>query len=556
MKRRYITALALIALCGSAKAQDIYKVEAFSGSDLTGTARFVGMGGAMSALGADLSAISNNPAAIGMFRRSNASMTGSVSIQPDAQSFADLDRARASFDQAGFVYACNLGKNSKMKFVNFAFNYQKRRNLKNYIGLSNSALGKGLSVTQQMYDLAYYEDRALDLRKDMGGESYTTPFAIAAYDAQMICALDKDGNLVNNTNLIDQKQEIAEYEAMNADRYNYQRAQWGGIQQYDFNLSFNYNNRLYAGITFGVYNVDIHSRLSYNEHVYNDYGDTGMAQIAQMEDVTGTGFDVKLGLIYRPVEDSPFRIGLSVSTPTFYALTQNSYVNMASPNSFTYYDEQGNATQYSSTTGDYTVGDFDYRIRTPWRLGISLATTIGNYLALDAEYEVSRYTGAQVRYPDADDYYYDPYWGGSSFRGSSTRDTEMDKEIDAYLNTVSTFRVGAEVKLAKSLYGRVGYNYVSSPFKKDAYLNVFTNSPSYNYSTNVDYVNLRATHRVTLGLGYRGKHFYGDVAYQYQTQKADVYAFYQADDFGKNSLAAQKIDLNRHNIMLTVGYRF
>ena len=57
--------LAFVASMGMlmASAQDIYKVESLVGSDLNGTARFVGMGGAMSALGADLSTMNSNPAA-------------------------------------------------------------------------------------------------------------------------------------------------------------------------------------------------------------------------------------------------------------------------------------------------------------------------------------------------------------------------------------------------------------------------------------------------------------------------------------------------------------
>lgn len=121
------------------------------------------------------------------------------------------------------------------------------------------------------------------------------------------------------------------------------------------------------------------------------------------ESVTGTGFDAKVGFIYRPIEESPFRIGLSVSTPIFYDLTHDAYLYMESP--FQYTDPKTNQT-YDRTAASYTVTDLDYRIRTPWKLNISAATTVGNYLALDAEYEVSRYTGAQVRYPDYDRYDY------------------------------------------------------------------------------------------------------------------------------------------------------
>lgn len=542
MKLKYTVALTAFALCSSMSAQDIYKVETLSGSDLNGTARYVGMGGAMSALGADLSTIGTNPAAIGMYRRSDVALTGSATIQPNGQSFYEIDKARGSFDQAGFVYSFKTGngKGKGLNFANFAFNYQKRRNLKNFIGLNNIATHDGESQSWQMQELAYYNGRGLDFSND-NDCGYTTPLAVTGYDAQMIVEeRDANGNRI--------------YTPRNSMAYNYYRAQWGGIQQYDFNLSFNISNQFYVGATFGVYNVDMHSHLEYDENLFSADGThrIGAYNMNYDESVTGSGFDAKVGFIYRPIEESPFRIGLSVSTPIFYDLTHDAYLYMESP--FQYTDTETNQT-YNRTAANYTVTDLNYRIRTPWKLNISAATTVGNYLALDAEYEVSRYTGAQVRYPDYDRY---DYWSDSYI--SSVRDREMDKEIDAMLNTVQTFRVGAEVRMAPGLFGRVGYNYVSSPFKKDAYLNAFTESPSYHYSLNTDYVNLGAINRLTLGLGYRRKHFYLDMAYQYQHQHGDVYAFRATDfDAGMSSgnlLKGQDVKLDRHNIMLTLGLKF
>ena len=187
MKLKYTVALTAFALCSSMSAQDIYKVETLSGSDLNGTARYVGMGGAMSALGADLSTIGTNPAAIGMYRRSDVALTGSATIQPNGQSFYEIDKARGSFDQAGFVYSFKTGdgKGKGVNFANFAFNYQKRRNLKNFIGLDNIATPDGASQSWQMQELAYYNGRALDFSND-NDCNYTTPLAVTGYDAQMI----------------------------------------------------------------------------------------------------------------------------------------------------------------------------------------------------------------------------------------------------------------------------------------------------------------------------------------------------------------------------------
>lgn len=537
MKRKYMMALASLALCGSMSAQDIYKVEAFSGSDLNGTARYVGMGGAMNALGADLSAMGTNPAAIGMFRRSDAAFTGSATVQPNGREFGDINKARGSFDQAGFVYSAKLG-NSGVKYFNMGFNYQKRRNFKNFIGLDNVALDNGLSQSWQMRDLARTNGGWLDLNPDYGGDDYkrTTPLTVVGYDSQLI------------TEETDDEGRLTGYTPSFANRYNYARAQWGGIQQYDFNVSLNWNDQVYGGLTIGAYNVNMYTRTDYAEELVDGSGATDVYRMSNAESVTGTGFDFKLGVIFRPIEDSPFRIGLAVSSPLFLNLTQNSYLYMNTPYGYT----DSNGQSFDRTEADVEIGDYDYNIYTPWRFNLSMATTVSDFLALDAEYEVSRYQGAQVRYPDGDYYYYDDVW-------SSSKDRELGKEIDTHLQAVHTFRVGAELKVAKGVYLRAGYNYVSAPMKDEAYLNLFTDSPSYAYSTNTDYVNLGEIHRATAGLGVRGKHFYADFAYQYQRQQGTAFAFDGGSDPSTGNfqyLQGQKVDLNRHNAMLTIGYKF
>ena len=73
MKKIFIT-LMMSAVCGGVFAQDTYQSAAIADNDLNGTARYVGMGGAMEALGADISTIGSNPAGIGLFRKSQAAL--------------------------------------------------------------------------------------------------------------------------------------------------------------------------------------------------------------------------------------------------------------------------------------------------------------------------------------------------------------------------------------------------------------------------------------------------------------------------------------------------
>src|SRR5699024_11107014 len=94
----------------------------------------------------------------------------------------------------------------------------------------------------------------------------------------------------------------------------------GGINQYDFNLSFNLIDRVYLGLSIGAYDVDYKKYSFYGENLY--HADTSTSDenydLHSNKWIDGAGFDFKFGLIVRPFEESPFRFGVAVHTPTFY----------------------------------------------------------------------------------------------------------------------------------------------------------------------------------------------------------------------------------------------
>ncbi len=76
-------------------------------------------------------------------------------------------------------------------------------------------------------------------------------------------------------------------------------------------------------------------------HVYDDEG----YSLESFNRIHGSGFDFKFGAIFRPIEDSPLRIGLAVHTPIYYKLT---YTTGALLTSDLYLpDDAGNETSYS-----------------------------------------------------------------------------------------------------------------------------------------------------------------------------------------------------------------
>ena len=46
---------------------------------------------------------------------------------------------------------------------------------------------------------------------------------------------------------------------------NFRSEERGGIEQYDFNISFNINDRVYLGVTVGAYAIDYNKYTFYSE---------------------------------------------------------------------------------------------------------------------------------------------------------------------------------------------------------------------------------------------------------------------------------------------------
>ena len=145
MKRILIFAATMMSLC--AMAQETYESAQLATEDLNGTARYIGMGGAMEALGADISTLHTNPAGVGMFRRSWVGITAGATIQQGNDNvnniFNKTGVTNADLDQLGFVYSA---KSRKGNNLNFGFNFKKNRNFNEILTATNSLYNGSASV--------------------------------------------------------------------------------------------------------------------------------------------------------------------------------------------------------------------------------------------------------------------------------------------------------------------------------------------------------------------------------------------------------------------------
>jgi hypothetical protein len=554
-----LATLGLLAAAVPMSAQTVYDAAKITNKDLNGTARFVGMGGAMGALGGDISTIGTNPAGIGIYRSNDAMVSFGLSAYGTESNYMgykmNSDKTRASFDNVGFVLSSKIGNATALRYVNFGFNYHKAKSFYKNMSMSGN-LG---DYTQTDYMAA----QAGGIR-DWSGDIYTDPevgwLSALGYDSYLITDLiahDGQGSvpsgyvpyIVNGTqvknldgNLVYRTPE--EYGGMFwGGNGNFRSEERGGIDQYDFNISFNINDRVYLGMTIGAYAIDYSKYTFYDE----DYGNGQGYNLQSWNKIHGSGFDVKFGAIVRPFEYSPLRIGLAIHTPTYYNLDYKTNARLESDvlNDLDITNESGIGSgvigQYNVDTYDIMKGDMvrQFRLQTPWTYNVSLGYTIGTALALGAEYEYQDYSS--MKFKDQEGY---------------SETFEYENSTTPMMKGGSTIRLGAEYKVIPQFALRAGYNYTSAIFNNDAYKDLPYNS----IQTDTDFANTKALSNYTLGIGYRGSMFYADLAYKFSSYKEDFHPFINAymdgDQLVIGSPEATKVKNTRSQVLLTLGLRF
>ena len=491
-----------------ATSQNMYNITNLLENDPSGTARFVSMGGSMGALGGDLSVMGTNPAGTAVYRSCDFNLTGIFDIVNNNAKYGKtavpLSCNGTNLSNLGFIIACEVDEHL-VKYVNFGGNFRRKINMRRDFEMQGAAGGYS---QQYVFDYLYKQNPFTlgGVTSEMYNDFQYCWLTMLASDAGMG---DDDGNFLLNadgTKLI-----------YNPTWLGYYSEERGGLNEFDMNLSVNINDRVYVGASLGCHILD-YSRYSF---YYEDENNYAIYSLSNDYRVTGAGYDFKLGAIFRPFEKlMPLRVGLFVHTPVFYNLLDCNSAAMEGPGEY-----------FADTRSEDCYGDdlyTAYGLKTPWRLGAAMSYTFGRSLALNAEYEYAN--AASI-----------------SFTGRGNLYEAQNYEIAGNLKKQHTVRIGAEYVLSNFAF-RAGYNYISSPFYDNAYKCIDNTSFT---ETSTEYMNKYSKNIVTLGVGYTAKFWYIDVAYMYQTQKADFYPF----DYG-NKIPVTKVKTVGNSIIAGVGFCF
>lgn len=564
---KIISLFAISCACSVAMAQSALDGGALMQQDIKGSARFMSMGGAFGALGGDMSTLSYNPAGIGVYRHSEIGITMDFDFQSTATEFPGTKYNDNNFKfmltNGGYVGAMNLNSLSLPNF-NWGVTYNRRANFNRQaygiVGHLNNSLSNYI---------AGVANNANVLEEDVMSNGGFDPYNSSEYPAPWISILGYDSYFVSpSSQNIDEPRWIGQFDSQTTGSGYMSIIEKGGIDEYNFALGGNIKDVVYWGMDFALMNLDYKRQTLWGESLENANVDLGDGFRRYNADwnlyndyrVNGTGFNYKLGIIVKPIQE--LRLGFAFHTPTWYKLTEKYYANT----DFEYFYRGKVVKQNGAETNGGYDGVNDFSLRTPWRFIGSIAGVIGNNLILSADVDWTAMQYLHFSEPSYNDYFYDDWgwdWWYAPAKASNDQILNNDpyyytnKDCKTYYRTSTTIRVGAEYRVIPQFSIRAGYAYTSSPVKdaaKNGEMPIYTSdpNPSYEFDNDIQYA--------SFGVGYRYQKFYVDLSYMYRCRKSEWHAFspYVGDDYqnSKDGGSMGLMTTKDNQLVLSMGFRF
>lgn len=297
--------------CQLSAAQDVQR---FAERQIIGTARYVGMGGAMTAIGGDPSAVIDNPAGLGLYRRSEIALTVDETIDRTQQvgSKDTYQRARFAAPHVSAIWAWgNPSKQRGMIYNNFMFTVNRLANFNRDVVVSGRGMGMAETICQKTNGLA---------------EEYLYDTPWDDVEIGWLSILGYEGYLIDPhvdslaSNLFD---KYAWIPAIDFADGTLSVSESGTYDQYTLSWASNISNQWYIGMSLNI------PTLSYTKHVSHRETDRiNSAELKSMYHLSGLGVSGSIGLIYRPIQ--ALRIGASFETPTMMSLSMQTEGDMYS----------------------------------------------------------------------------------------------------------------------------------------------------------------------------------------------------------------------------------
>ena len=576
MKRTIFTALLSLTAI-AAGAQTMYDGLNYSQNNYYGTARSIGMGNAMTAVGGDLGSIGINPAGSAVAGYSQFTITPNLTISSMNASYSaypvgGADRftneqnkrlTRFSMPNIGLTFNWKTGNGSGLKAITYGLVVNGTNNFtgKMLAGGRNdkTSYQSAMAVAADGYDMDFLNGYSIDKdgkRVDRGwdypyyyGDDFQNDPNKGKFAPWNVIANAQAGSIANYGDT-DDPSYYWRYKATTEGYSNTGEKDANGNYIYDiflagplnqaysrnitgskydvlFNVGFNFGDTFFVGANLGVTSLNYNYDECYKEAAENpsafeiDFGDKGKTCFSDYRTrysytADGSGVFGKIGFLWRPVDG--LRVGAAVQTPTIMEINERWIQDV----NLNYTDASFNG---SAKTPE---GDYSYRLRSPYRLNAGAAFTFAGMALLSADYEMTDYSTMKFMSKDGG-------WSNDTF-------SSLNDQIRNCMGVSHMVRVGAEFKPLPEIAVRAGYN--------------FTTTPEYVYEGNSKTKLNDRINAFSVGLSYSSNgSFFADIAAR-MTMLADEYISPYADYL--SDLASPMI-LNKrdiYNVTATIGWRF
>lgn len=513
--KRIFFALAVVLNCTIMMAQTEFDAFKVVQTDINGTARYMSMAGAFGALGGDPSAIKDNPAGLGIYRKSefvgtlNLLSQSSTSKWNNADGLGDL--YRFNMNNLSLVFAAPTWRNESgtqgLMSSNFSFAYNRLKNIDRSINIASGEASSSITDYMAYFTGAIPQSALMDENDPFYDISIPTISVLAYKGGLMNENTDNQG--IYWTSLLGESEKVTP---------NFNIYEKGYVDEYSLGWAGNFSNIFYFGTTLNVQYMDYYLRSNYSE----SFGEGGNMNLENIVTTKGMGVNLKVGAILSPLDF--LRIGLSLHTPTVYYLNDTYDATLDS-----YFDSENYAT--IPTPGDGN----EYQVQSPMKISLSAAFLVGTKGLISAEYNYDSYTSTRLRNKSGD---------------ASDYSEENGRMSNSIMNNVRTIKIGGEYRLSENFSLRAGYANSNAANKPDAerimYPTTVRTDTEYFINNRIDYL--------TAGFGYHESDWFVDFAYMNKIVDETYYP-YKSSQLTYKANPASVITSN-NNMVVTLGFKF
>ncbi|MEA4936203.1 MAG: outer membrane protein transport protein [Paludibacter sp.] len=487
--------------------------------DISGTARYTSMAGAFGALGADPSAIKDNPAGLGIYRSPEISATFNSLTQNASSNWMGNSASdglyKLGINNFTFILSSPTSGsgNSGLLRSNWAFSYNRIKDYNRNIKINGGSNSKS-SVTDYMgyftgntYGESLYETNNFDPYKNT---SVSWLSVIAANAGLMKEYIDSETN-----ETLYWTSFLNDGETVSPSYYQYER---GYMNDYAFSWSGNFQNRLFLGATVNIYDINYRSDAEYSE----SFEKGGNMSLKNVMKVTGTGVGLKLGTIYAPLDY--LRFGFAVQTPVVYRINDVHYADLNY-----YYTASSNGVIYTPEGTD------EYKVQSPLVFNLSSSFIFGKKGVIGVEYVNSQNPETKLMNIENNT-------NGLGIANDSIRSLFKDQH---------TIKIGGEYRLNDNFSLRAGYAFTGAATSSDLGKEMNPNTTR----TDVEYFIQNSTSYLTAGVGYRESKWYVDLAIMNKMVN-EKFSPYNSRKLGSN-LQVNPASINNFNfnVVATIGFK-